>query len=226
MFLINDDSSRQQSTTVLPSAPLLLLCCFYSVTEQFIFYFVASTPSLSSCFCFRCLYYYLVVIVLIRDMFSMCMLYFLDAHDGWYVGLGVAFQEHGGVQVTEERMVWLETDMLPLYTWSGKAFKKVDSLWGEVVFMDDDIDEILFTGRVCVKTNIMDHISHHGWVDMVELVNGKLLVGGDKAFVGSDNCKIKMVNGDKLVKGNQGHPHQLSQLQLELKRKVALLPEV
>ncbi|KAI3699220.1 hypothetical protein L2E82_43358 [Cichorium intybus] len=116
----------------------------------------APLPSVQTAYRFllllRCLHYYLVVTVLIRDTFLVCMI-----HDGWHVGLGVAFQEHG---------------------------------------------------------------------DTMELVNGELLVGGDKPFAAGDNRKIKMVNGDKLVKGNHCHHRDLSQLRLGLKRKVGKLPEV
>ncbi|GJX44795.1 RNA-directed DNA polymerase, eukaryota, reverse transcriptase zinc-binding domain protein [Tanacetum coccineum] len=41
----------------------------------------------------------------------------------------------------DERMVWIEIVGLPLQAWTSNAFKKVASIWGEPIFVDEDVNE-------------------------------------------------------------------------------------
>lgn len=43
--------------------------------------------------------------------------------------------------VIKEMMVWLEVQGLPLCTWTSVAFKKVAASYGDVMFMDSDLEE-------------------------------------------------------------------------------------
>nr|GEV99967.1 reverse transcriptase domain-containing protein [Tanacetum cinerariifolium] len=47
---------------------------------------------------------------------------------------------------------------LPLKVWTVNAFKRVAGNWGEAIFVDDDAEENIATGRVCIKTKIKTHI--------------------------------------------------------------------
>ncbi|PWA89117.1 hypothetical protein CTI12_AA114520 [Artemisia annua] len=59
----------------------------------------------------------------------------------------------------DERIVWVELDGLPLSAWTSNAFKKVAGIWGDPLFVDEDQNEQLANGRVCIKTKIHESIS-------------------------------------------------------------------
>ncbi|GJY77774.1 RNA-directed DNA polymerase, eukaryota [Tanacetum coccineum] len=61
--------------------------------------------------------------------------------------------------VLDERVVWIEISGLPLNAWSPKAFKKIASIWGTPLFVDEDPNETVSIGRICIKTKIHDHIN-------------------------------------------------------------------
>nr|GEY79469.1 RNA-directed DNA polymerase, eukaryota [Tanacetum cinerariifolium] len=61
--------------------------------------------------------------------------------------------------VLDERAVWIEICGLPLNGWCSKAFKKIASIWGTPLFVDEDPNETVSTGRVCIKTKIHDNIN-------------------------------------------------------------------
>ncbi|GJU72569.1 RNA-directed DNA polymerase, eukaryota [Tanacetum coccineum] len=56
-------------------------------------------------------------------------------------------------------IVWLEITGLPLHAWTTNAFKKVSFVWGEPMFVDEDPNENMATGRVCIKTKVSGVIS-------------------------------------------------------------------
>ncbi|GKG14323.1 hypothetical protein Tco_0353923, partial [Tanacetum coccineum] len=47
---------------------------------------------------------------------------------------------------------------LPLNAWSPKAFKKVANIWGSPLLVDEDPNETVSIGKVCIKTKILGHI--------------------------------------------------------------------
>nr|GFA26196.1 RNA-directed DNA polymerase, eukaryota [Tanacetum cinerariifolium] len=47
---------------------------------------------------------------------------------------------------------------LPLKAWTVNAFKRVAGNLGEAIFVDDDAEKNIATGRVCIKTKIKTHI--------------------------------------------------------------------
>nr|GEZ82748.1 RNA-directed DNA polymerase, eukaryota [Tanacetum cinerariifolium] len=59
----------------------------------------------------------------------------------------------------DERVVWMEISGLPLKAWTPSAFKKIVNSWGSPLFIDDDPNETVSTGRVCIKTRIQGHIN-------------------------------------------------------------------
>ncbi|GJY70811.1 RNA-directed DNA polymerase, eukaryota [Tanacetum coccineum] len=59
----------------------------------------------------------------------------------------------------DEKLVWLEITRLPLQAWTINAFKKIASVWGEPMFVDEDPNENMATGRVCIKTKVSGAIS-------------------------------------------------------------------
>ncbi|KAK9080391.1 hypothetical protein SSX86_000149 [Deinandra increscens subsp. villosa] len=52
----------------------------------------------------------------------------------------------------KERMIWLGISGLPLGAWSSEVFSDIASKWGKVCFVDNDLEEPLAVGKVCVLT--------------------------------------------------------------------------
>ncbi|GKB46477.1 hypothetical protein Tco_0897230 [Tanacetum coccineum] len=108
--------------------------------------------------------------------------------------------------MVNERIVWLEIEGLPLCAWTAKAFKKVENVWGEPVFVDDDPTKNMSIGRVCIKTKLKGTISEvcsvtiqkvsynvcvkefTGWVPSFEPVDDSI---NDIDSEDSDNDEIK-----------------------------------
>lgn len=59
----------------------------------------------------------------------------------------------------DDRMVWIEIGGLPLNAWTPKAFNKIACTWGEPLFVDDDPNDNVAMGRVCIRTKIQGHIN-------------------------------------------------------------------
>ncbi|KAI3694130.1 hypothetical protein L1987_77091 [Smallanthus sonchifolius] len=81
--------------------------------------------------------------------------------------------------ILKERVVWLEIGGLPLIGWSPSTFKKVASQWGGVMFFENDFEEPMALGRVCILTKILSK-------------NGTL--GGDSSSDDSDEDKISVAD--------------------------------
>ncbi|GKB66975.1 reverse transcriptase domain-containing protein [Tanacetum coccineum] len=71
--------------------------------------------------------------------------------------------------IPDDRMIWIEIEGLPLKAWTVNAFKRIAGNWGEAVFVDDDAEENIATGRVRVREfanwvpnfDSSDNISQH-----------------------------------------------------------------
>ena len=55
--------------------------------------------------------------------------------------------------VVDDKIVWVEISGMPLGAWGKEAFKKVASVWGEVVFMDNSERAGICNGRVCLRVD-------------------------------------------------------------------------
>nr|GEZ72265.1 RNA-directed DNA polymerase, eukaryota [Tanacetum cinerariifolium] len=49
--------------------------------------------------------------------------------------------------IPDDRMIWIEIEGLPLKAWTVNAFKRVAGNCGEAIFVDDDAEENIATGR-------------------------------------------------------------------------------
>ncbi|KAK9062745.1 hypothetical protein SSX86_019934 [Deinandra increscens subsp. villosa] len=67
------------------------------------------------------------------------------------------FKPSGGM-VIKERVIWLEIRGLPLCAWNNAVFHHIAKQWGENLFGEEDIEEPLSCGRVCILTDRMDRI--------------------------------------------------------------------
>lgn len=61
--------------------------------------------------------------------------------------------------IIKEPLVWIDIERVPLRTWSKVNFQNIVSKYDSIVYMDDDLEENLFTNRVCIETNLTGIIS-------------------------------------------------------------------
>ncbi|KAK9056609.1 hypothetical protein SSX86_023971 [Deinandra increscens subsp. villosa] len=61
--------------------------------------------------------------------------------------------------VIKERMVWIGISGLPLGAWSTEIFSDIASKWGKICFVDNDLEEPLAMGKVCILTSMMERIN-------------------------------------------------------------------
>ncbi|KAK9062833.1 hypothetical protein SSX86_020023 [Deinandra increscens subsp. villosa] len=61
--------------------------------------------------------------------------------------------------VVNDRMVWINISGLPLGAWSSEAFTNIASKWGKVCFVDNDPEDPLACGKVCILTSSAKRIN-------------------------------------------------------------------
>ncbi|PWA95311.1 hypothetical protein CTI12_AA049920 [Artemisia annua] len=61
--------------------------------------------------------------------------------------------------VVKERAIWIEIQGMPLQAWSLMAYKKVASLYGTIMFSDEELEEHRSSGKVCVCSDIKETIN-------------------------------------------------------------------
>ncbi|GJS73058.1 RNA-directed DNA polymerase, eukaryota, nucleotide-binding alpha-beta plait domain protein [Tanacetum coccineum] len=54
--------------------------------------------------------------------------------------------------VSEERIVWVDIEGVPLHAWSRETFVRIGKKWGDTLDMEDNADSSFGRKRVCVKT--------------------------------------------------------------------------
>ncbi|GJR27712.1 RNA-directed DNA polymerase, eukaryota [Tanacetum coccineum] len=54
--------------------------------------------------------------------------------------------------VSEERIVWVDIEGIPLNLWSIETFKRIAKKWGEVVDIEDNVVSSFGRKRICIKT--------------------------------------------------------------------------
>ncbi|KAI3696140.1 hypothetical protein L1987_79149 [Smallanthus sonchifolius] len=57
---------------------------------------------------------------------------------------------------------------LPLCVWLMKSFLNVATIWGEVLFLNEDLDDCLSSGRVCIRTNETNVIKENVSLNIVK----------------------------------------------------------
>ncbi|KAK9072008.1 hypothetical protein SSX86_008440 [Deinandra increscens subsp. villosa] len=122
--------------------------------------------------------------------------------------------------VVNERMVWINISGLPLGAWSSKAFTNIASKWGKVCFVDNDLEEPLACGKVCILTSSAKRINetivckvadslfevsineHQYWTPIFDVPCDSEEVSSDEE--GSDFSveDVRSVKAAKVVNGN------------------------
>ena len=54
--------------------------------------------------------------------------------------------------ISEERIVWLDIEGIPLRAWSRETFRKIGKKWGETLDLEDNMDTSFGRKRLCVET--------------------------------------------------------------------------
>ncbi|GJT08929.1 RNA-directed DNA polymerase, eukaryota [Tanacetum coccineum] len=54
--------------------------------------------------------------------------------------------------VSEERIVWMDIEGVPLNAWSRETFVKIGKKWGDTLDLEDNVDNSFGRKRICVKT--------------------------------------------------------------------------
>ena len=54
--------------------------------------------------------------------------------------------------VSEERIVWMDIEGVPLNAWSRETFVKIGKKWGDTLDLEDNVDTSFGRKRICVKT--------------------------------------------------------------------------
>ncbi|GJT53179.1 hypothetical protein Tco_0988233 [Tanacetum coccineum] len=54
--------------------------------------------------------------------------------------------------VSDERVVWVDIEGIPLYAWKRETFKKIGKKWGETVDIEDYSDSTFGRKRLCIIT--------------------------------------------------------------------------
>ncbi|GJU33149.1 RNA-directed DNA polymerase, eukaryota [Tanacetum coccineum] len=60
--------------------------------------------------------------------------------------------------VSEERVVWVDIEGVPLKFWSRETFVKIGKKWGEAMDIDESLSSSFARKRLCIKTNLEDNI--------------------------------------------------------------------
>ncbi|GJX19406.1 RNA-directed DNA polymerase, eukaryota [Tanacetum coccineum] len=54
--------------------------------------------------------------------------------------------------VSDERIVWVDIEGIPLNVWSRETFKRIGKKWGDVMDIEDNVDYSFGRKRLCIKT--------------------------------------------------------------------------
>nr|GEZ16736.1 RNA-directed DNA polymerase, eukaryota [Tanacetum cinerariifolium] len=60
--------------------------------------------------------------------------------------------------VSRERVVWVDIEGVPIHAWSRATFNKIGSKWGEVMEIEESIDDLFARKHICIKTKQEDNI--------------------------------------------------------------------
>nr|GEW02785.1 RNA-directed DNA polymerase, eukaryota [Tanacetum cinerariifolium] len=74
--------------------------------------------------------------------------------------------------VSRERIVWVDIEGVPLHVWSHATFHKIGAKWGEVMELEEGLDDCFGRKRICIKTKQEDNILERFKI----IVHGKIFV--------------------------------------------------
>nr|GEZ63154.1 RNA-directed DNA polymerase, eukaryota [Tanacetum cinerariifolium] len=60
--------------------------------------------------------------------------------------------------ISEERIVWVDIEGIPMHVWSRNTFLKIGTRWGEALDIEESYDTTFARKRLCIKTNLSYNI--------------------------------------------------------------------
>lgn len=54
--------------------------------------------------------------------------------------------------VSDERIVWVDIEGIPLNVWTRETFTRIGKKWGEALDIEDNVDSSFGRKRLCIKT--------------------------------------------------------------------------
>nr|GEZ50139.1 DIE2/ALG10 family [Tanacetum cinerariifolium] len=60
--------------------------------------------------------------------------------------------------ISEERVVWVDIEGIPMHVWSRDTFLKIGKKWGEAMDIKESFDSSFARKRLCIKTNLAYNI--------------------------------------------------------------------
>ncbi|PWA88953.1 hypothetical protein CTI12_AA116050 [Artemisia annua] len=59
---------------------------------------------------------------------------------------------------TDERVIWVEIEGIPIKMWSENTFNRIASKWGVLLDVDDQEDKYFHSKRICINTKITTNV--------------------------------------------------------------------
>nr|GEU51925.1 RNA-directed DNA polymerase, eukaryota, nucleotide-binding alpha-beta plait domain protein [Tanacetum cinerariifolium] len=126
--------------------------------------------------------------------------------NSWFLTIKKAYNSF----VCDERITWVSIEGLPIKAWTLNSFRKIASLWGEIVEWEDSDSFSLSNKPLCLKTKIDDSINvrckiniqdHTG--EQVQSLSSKLkernLNGGVSSHHNKITCSSKNKAGGSIL---------------------------
>nr|GFC73913.1 hypothetical protein [Tanacetum cinerariifolium] len=88
----------------------------------------------------------------VKDVNFIPNLRTLHMDEGFF---NVKLKYHGDVVydfVSDERIVWVDIEGIPLNVWSRESFMRIGKKWGETLDIEDNVDSSFGCKRLCIKT--------------------------------------------------------------------------
>ncbi|GKE36384.1 hypothetical protein Tco_1459789, partial [Tanacetum coccineum] len=60
--------------------------------------------------------------------------------------------------VSNERIVWVDIEVIPLSGWSHATFSRIGKKWGDVMDIEESTGSLFARKRLCIKTSLADNI--------------------------------------------------------------------
>ncbi|GKA73884.1 RNA-directed DNA polymerase, eukaryota [Tanacetum coccineum] len=91
----------------------------------------------------------------VKDFTSIPNLYTILKDEGFdrcQIDISWGYMDAGIDFVSEERIVWVDIEGIPLSAWSRETFDRIGKKWGETLDLEDNADTSFGRKRLCVKT--------------------------------------------------------------------------
>nr|GFC63610.1 ARM repeat superfamily protein [Tanacetum cinerariifolium] len=80
----------------------------------------------------------------------------------------------------DERVVWIDVEGVPLCAWSYNTFTRIASIWGTLLYDEDENSPYFHRKRLCIKTSFQDII----FASQKIIVKGKVFLIRVKELTG------------------------------------------